>query len=108
MIWTIDFVADQCMDIYVVHGVKGDQVVEVLESIQIKKGIVQKKKRLDNGSEFISKGWDKWVYNQSVILDFSRLGIPTANAYIEPFNGCFRDVCLNTNCSSPWEMLKKY
>ncbi|MFC3361584.1 IS3 family transposase [Pedobacter fastidiosus] len=114
--WSMDFVADQlfdgkkfrtlnivdnysrkCMDIYVEQGIKGDQVVEVLESIRIKKGIVPKKIRVDNGSEFISKALDKWAYDQSVILDFSRPGKPTDNAYIESFNGSFRDECLNTN-----------
>jgi len=32
-----------------------------------------------------------------VELDFSRPGIPTDNAYIESFNGSFRDECLNTH-----------
>jgi len=32
-----------------------------------------------------------------VTLDFSRLGKPVYNAYIELFNGSFRDECLNTN-----------
>jgi putative transposase len=31
------------------------------------------------------------------IQDFSRPGKPTDNAYIESFNGSFRDECLNTN-----------
>ena len=30
-------------------------------------------------------------------LDFSRPGKPTVNAFIESFNGSFRDECLNTN-----------
>jgi putative transposase len=114
--WSMDFVADQlfdgkkfrtlnivdnysrkCMDIYVDQGIKGNQVVEVLESIRIKEGVVPKKIRVDNGSEFISKALDKWAYEQNVILDFSRPGKPTDNAYIESFNGSFRDECLNTN-----------
>jgi len=32
-----------------------------------------------------------------VVLDFSRPGKPTDNAFIESFNGSFRDECLNTN-----------
>lgn len=31
------------------------------------------------------------------LLDFSRPGKPTDNAYIESFNGSFSDECLNTN-----------
>lgn len=47
--------------------------------------------------EFISKALDKWAYDNHVILDFSRPGKPMDNAYIESFNGSFRDECLNTN-----------
>jgi putative transposase len=35
-------------------------------------------------------------YAQGVTLDFSRPGKPTDNAFVEAFNGRFRDVCLNT------------
>ena len=31
------------------------------------------------------------------MLDFSRPGRPVDNAYIESFNGSFRDECLNVN-----------
>lgn len=40
---------------------------------------------------------DRWAYEQKVELIFSRPGKPTDNAYIESFNGSFRDECLNTN-----------
>jgi len=40
---------------------------------------------------------DKWAYEHKVVLDFSRPGKPTDNAYIESFNGSFRDKCLNTH-----------
>jgi len=59
--------------------------------------IAKKKWIGGNGSEFISKVLDKWTYENQVILDFSRPGKPTDNAYIESFNGSFRDECLNTN-----------
>jgi putative transposase len=52
---------------------------------------------LDNGPEFISKALDLWAYQAGVTLDFSRPGKPTDNAYIESFNGSFRDECLNVN-----------
>ncbi|RQT70866.1 hypothetical protein DF022_38220 [Burkholderia cepacia] len=31
-------------------------------------------------------------------MDFSRPGKPTDNWHIEPFNGSFRDECLNLHC----------
>ncbi|MNL79467.1 Integrase core domain protein [compost metagenome] len=53
----------------------------------------------DNGSEFISKGMDKWAYENEVEIDFSRPGKPTDNAQCESFNGRFRQECLNSHWS---------
>ena len=52
---------------------------------------VPKRIQVDNGSEFISKASDKWALENKVTLDFSHLGKPTDNAFIESFNGSFRD-----------------
>ncbi len=48
-----------------------------------------------NGHEFVSKSLDWWAYFNGVKLDFSRPGKPTDNAFIESFNGKFRQECLN-------------
>ena len=53
--------------------------------------------QVDNGSEFISKDFDKWAYENKVTLDYSRPGKPTDNPFIESLNGSFRDECLNTH-----------
>lgn len=50
--------------------------------------------RVDNGPEFISKAPDRWAYENGVTLAFSRPGKPTDNAFVESFNGRFRDECL--------------
>ena len=51
----------------------------------------------DQGSEFLSRDLDLWVYINGVTLDVSRPGKPKDNAYIEAFNGRFRAECLNTH-----------
>ena len=38
---------------------------------------------------------DAWGYQVGVKLSFIRPGKPVENAYIESFNGKFRDECLN-------------
>jgi transposase InsO family protein len=38
---------------------------------------------------------DAWAYGRAVQLAFIRPGKPVENAYIESFNGRFRDECLN-------------
>lgn len=114
--WSMDFVADQlfdgrrfmaltlvdnfsreCLEIEVGQSLKGFDVVDVMERIRQARGIVPRRIQVDNGSEFISKVLDRWAYDNDVVLDFSRPGKPTDNAFIESFNGSFRDECLNVN-----------
>lgn len=45
----------------------------------------------------MSRDLDLWAYQKDVVLDFSRPGKPTDNAFIESFNGKFRAECLNTH-----------
>jgi putative transposase len=52
---------------------------------------------MDNGPEFTSKALDAWAHAAAVKLRFIRPGKPTENAFVERFNGRFRDECLNEN-----------
>lgn len=113
--WSMDFVCDQlfngrrfrfltvvdiftreCLAIHVGQSLTGDDVVKVLLEIQQTRE-TPKQIFVDNGGEFISKSLDKWAYENQVALAFSRPGKPTDNAYIESFNGSFRDECLNVH-----------
>ncbi len=69
-------------------------MVEAL-SRSVKRYGLPERIRVDNGPEFISKDVDLWAYTNKVVLDFSRPGKPTDNAFIESFNSRFRDECLN-------------
>jgi len=73
---------------------KGCDVVEAL-SRAVKRYGLPERIQVDNGPEFISKDVDLWAYANKVVLDFSRPGKPTDNAFIESFNSRFRDECLN-------------
>jgi len=75
---------------------KGEDVVKTLDRVCRQTGY-PKTIRVDNGSEFISRDMDLWAYQRNVTLDFSRPGKPTDNAYIEAFNGKFRQECLNAH-----------
>ena len=113
--WTMDFVSDalfdgrrvraltvidqhtrECLAIHADQSIRGEQVVAVLKHLAARHG-VPKRVQTDNGSEFASRAFDKWAYEQGVTLDFSRPGRPTDNPFIESFNGSFRDECLNTH-----------
>jgi putative transposase len=52
---------------------------------------------VDNGPEFLSRAVDQWAYENGVEFHFIDPGKPIQNAYIESFNGKFRDECLNQN-----------
>lgn len=74
----------------------GVRVSQVLERLKETRGLPDRI-RTDNGPEFISRALDEWAYQNGVKLDFIEPGKPTENAFIESFNGRFRDECLNEN-----------
>jgi putative transposase len=92
----VDNFSRECLWINVDQGLRGHDVVEVLDLLKATGG-VPKTICVDNGSEFISKVMDKLAYENRVTLSFSRPGKPTDNALVESFNGSFRDECLNVN-----------
>ena len=75
---------------------RGADVVDVLERVGSEVGFPATI-RVDQGSEFISRDLDLWAYHRGVVLDFSRPGKPTDNAFIESLNGKFRAECLNAH-----------
>lgn len=75
---------------------RGEDVVNTLERVCRRIGY-PRTIRVDQGSEFISRDLDLWAYRNGIILDFSRPGKPTDNAFIEAFNRRFRAECLNAH-----------
>ncbi len=74
----------------------GVRVVQVLERLKESRGLPEVI-RTDNGPEFISRALDEWAYKNGIKLDFIEPGKPIENAFVESFNGRFRDECLNEN-----------
>ena len=79
----VDAFTHQALAIDVAQGSKGEQVVEAMTRISTLRGS-PRASRVDNGPEFISKALDRWAYENSAKLDFSRPGKPTGNAFVEP------------------------
>jgi len=111
--WSMDFVADgliggrrlrcltivddctrECLAIEVDTSITGLRVQAVLDRLADIRGLSQSI-TVDNGPEFDGKVLDQWAYRTGVQLSFIRPGKPNENAYIESFNGKFRDECLN-------------
>ena len=51
--------------------------------------------RTDNGLEFCGRAMLTWAHERRVTLRLIEPGKPIQNAYVESFNGRFRDECLN-------------
>lgn len=112
--WSMDFVSDalengrkircltvvddftrECLAIEVDTSLPGLRVVRVLERISAERGELPEAIVLDNGPEFAGRALDAWAYSKEITLAFIRPGKPVENAFVESFNGRFRDECLN-------------
>ena len=92
----VDEYTRKCFRIEVDTSINGVRVVRALTEIAQTQGLPEII-IIDNGPEFIGKALDAWAYQRGVKLTFIRPGKPVENAYIESFNGRFRDECLNEN-----------
>jgi putative transposase len=111
--WSMDFVSDgladgrrirclnivddctrECLAIEVDTSITGLRVKGVMERLAETRGL-PRSITVDHGPEFEGQILDAWAYQANVTLSFIRPGKPNENAYIESFNGRFRDECLN-------------
>ena len=111
--WSLDFVSDaftdgrrfrvlcivddftrECLGLIADTSLSGARVVRELDAIIARRGkphtIVS-----DNGTELTSMAVLKWCQESGVEWHYIAPGKPTQNAFVESFNGRFRDECLN-------------
>ena len=112
-VWSMDFVFDRtaegrvlkCLTIVddatheavaieVERAISGHMLTRVLDRLALGRGL-PKVIRTDNGKEFCGKAMLMWAHQRGVDLRLIEPGKPNQNAYIESFNGRFRDECLN-------------
>ena len=112
-VWSMDFVSDalsngrririltivddftkESVELTVDFGISGVYVTKILERVGRFRGL-PRAIRTDGGPEFTGKALDQWARDKGVTLKLIEPGKPTQNAYIESFNGRFRDECLN-------------
>ncbi len=111
--WAVDFVHDtlangRCFRVLTIidhwsrespaleadFSLTGERVAMVFSRLSETRGlpaVIQS----DNGSEFSSRNLDQWAYEHGVRLQFIEPGKSIQNAFIESFNGRFREECLN-------------
>ena len=90
----VDDFTKECVAIEVDRSLPGLRVARVLDRLAETVGLPEMLV-MDNGPEFSGRALDTWAYARGVQLRFIRPGKPTDNAFVESFNGKFRDECLN-------------
>ncbi len=112
-VWSMDFVFDRGADgrvikclaivddatheavaIHPAQAIAGLTVTRILDRLATTRGL-PKVIRTDNGKEFCGHAMLTWAHERGVTLRLIEPGKPNQNAYIESFNGRFRDECLN-------------
>ena len=76
------------------HTIGGDHLTRILDGICSQRGkpaVI----RTDNGPEFTGRAMLTWAHRHGIALRLIEPGKPNQNAYVESFNGRFRDECLN-------------
>lgn len=111
--WSLDFVHDQLADYrrfrvlnivddhsricpgqIVDVSISGTRLVRYLDDLAVMVGLPEEIV-LDNGPEGTSRAMFAWSEKTGVRLRFIEPGKPVQNAFVESFNGRFRDECLN-------------
>lgn len=111
--WSMDFVSDvlrggrafrvlniidDCSRNYlsavVDTSISGRRVCRALDDLASQVGL-PRQIVLDNGPEFVSNALAEWAEKNNVELAFIDKGKPQQSAFVESFNGRFRDECLN-------------
>ena len=90
----VDDFTKEAVQIAVDTSIPALYVTRVLDQVGQFRGLPQVI-RTDQGPEFTGNALDRWAYRNRGTLRLIQAGKPTQNAYVESFNGKFRDECLN-------------
>jgi putative transposase len=90
----VDDATTEAVAVVPARALGGLPVTRVLEQLAASRGLPQAL-RTDNGPEFCGRALLTWAYERGLTLRLIEPGKPNQNAYVESFNGRFRDECLN-------------
>jgi putative transposase len=90
----VDDATHEAVAIVPERAIGGQHLVRILDRLAVARGLPQAI-RTDNGKEFCGRAMLTWAHQRGVKLFLIEPGKPNQNAYIESFNGRFREECLN-------------
>jgi putative transposase len=90
----VDDATREAVAVVPARAIGGLLVTRILDDLARTRGL-PRVLRTDNGLELCGRAMLTWAQARDVLLRLIEPGKPTQNAYIESFNGRFRDECLN-------------
>ena len=90
----VDDATTEAVAIVPARALGGLPVTRVFDRLALERGL-PRILRTDNGKEFCGRAMLTWAHERGLTLRLIEPGKPNQNAYIESFNGRFRDECLN-------------
>jgi putative transposase len=90
----VDDATAEAVAVVPARAIGGLGVTRVLDELARRRGL-PRVLRTDNGRELCGRAMLTWTQTHGVALRLIEPGKPTQNAFIESFNGRFRDECLN-------------
>ena len=112
-VWSYDFISDrtangqklkilvvvdeytrECLALEVATSIRAHHLIDTLGRLMTLHGR-PRFIRSDNGPEFTANALIKWLTDHHIGPAFIKPGSPWQNAYVESFNGKFRDECLS-------------
>jgi putative transposase len=90
----VDDATTEAVAIVPARAIGGLGVSRTFDRLAVERGL-PRVLRTDNGLEFCGRAMLTWAHDRGVTLRLIEPGKPNQNAYIESFNGRFRDECLN-------------
>ena len=108
-VWSMDFIHDRlesgrklkilnvvddftrvCVGQIIGDSITDHHLVRFFSQLDVVASVI----RCDNGPEFWSRSFQSWAQGR-IQIDFIEPGKPQQNAFVESFNGKFREQCLN-------------
>ena len=89
-----DDATHESVAIVVEHAIGGDHLTHICDGICAQRG-TPAVIRTDNGVEFTGKAMLNRAHRRGIALRLIEPGEPNQSAYVESFNGRFRDECRN-------------
>ena len=114
--WSADFMSDALMDgrsfrtfnviddynrealaIEIDVSLTSARITRALDQLLLVRGAPERI-RVDHGPEFTSGTFVAWCSARGIVIEYTQPGKPTQNAFVERFNGIYRDGVLDAWC----------